>query len=179
MRHFALALALIASPAHSAAPSRDLVKAFAALQRDDARVNEIGYRLATGNAQYCRDARPTVGLLLLDAGAYNVPANIRAVLGISGDFAIQAVAKGSPAQSAGLAAGDELLELEGNRPDVLVRGVSPAEQVRLGFLHDEIEARLAESGSVGLRFGSRPVILKGIAACHAHFELATSGKVTT
>ncbi|PLK27024.1 M48 family metallopeptidase [Novosphingobium sp. TH158] len=181
MRGIALSLALLAAPVLAAPvlaaePSPGLVAAFRALQADDAQINAIGYRLAAANAPFCADVRGASGLLLLDAAAYHVPANIRSAMRLTGDFAVQAVAPRSPAARAGILAGEELQAVDGKPPAVIADGISPEAQVRLNFLHDEIEAALSAGRELTLRLGGRTVTLSGAPACHAHFELATSGK---
>ncbi|MFM5931840.1 MAG: M48 family metalloprotease [Novosphingobium sp.] len=173
----ALALVLgAAGPSYAAEPSAQLVAVVRALQADDARINAIGFRLVSANARWCPDTRQASGLLLLDAAAFNVPASIRSAMALNGDFAVQAVAPGSPAAAAGIQPGEELLALDGRTVADISAGVAPQNQVRLNFVHDEIETALDRRGRVSLHFARRHVDLHGVPACHAHFELATSGK---
>ncbi|MFM5908276.1 MAG: M48 family metalloprotease [Novosphingobium sp.] len=172
----ALAVALSMAPAARAAePSPQLVAVVRALQADDARINAIGFRLASVNSAFCPDVRQASGLLLLDAAAFNVPSSIRLAMALKGDFAVEAVAPRSPAERAGIRPGEELLAIDGRALAVLSAGIAPQNQVRLGFLHDEIETALDRRGQVSLQFAARTVDLRGVPACHAHFELATSG----
>ena len=167
----ALAL-LLAPPGPALARTPDeTAAALAALQRDDARLLAIGWRLATGNARFCADARPSIGLLLQDMAGYADPAAMRAAAGIEGDIAVQAVAPGSPAAVAGLRA---------NRPVVAVDGAAlaslPAEDRsdwrRLAAIHATIERSLAEDGEVVLTLGDgRELALAGVPACPGRFEL--------
>lgn len=168
------ALALLLALAHPAlAESRDdtPAAALAALQHADARLLAIGWRLATGNARYCENARPAVGLLLQDMAGYAEPEAMRKAAGIDGPVAVQAVAPGSPAGAAGLRANDEIVAI-----DRVETAALPAEEAsdwrRLARLHAMIEASLTEDGKVRvtLRDG-REIALTGVPACPSRFEL--------
>lgn len=152
-----------------------LADAFRGLQADDERVNAIGFRIITANAPFCDERTSATGLLLTDIAAYRSPRDIRDVLGLSGDIAVQAVAPGSPAGRAGIVAGSELLAIDGNAPAVLA-GRTPGSTTRLNALHDYIEVMVGRAGEVrlGLKDGTRS--LRGVPACHVHFELTTDGK---
>src|SRR5690606_21644740 len=109
-----LALLLaVAQPALAETREEAAAAALAALQQSDARLLAVGWRLATGNAAYCSDARPAVGLLLQDMVGYAEPEAMRKAAGIAGPIAVQAVAPGSPAEAAGLRANDEITAIDG------------------------------------------------------------------
>ena len=146
-----------------------------ALQGDDARVNAIGFRLITANALFCSERRAATGLLLTDAASYRNPQDIRAALGLSGDFAVQAVAPGSPAAQAGIAAGAEIFAIDGSPPAALA-SFTPGGTGRLNALHEGIESAAEGSRTVRLRLSTGESVLRGVPACHVHFELTTSGK---
>ncbi len=145
------------------------------LQADDHRVNAIGFRLITANAPFCDERRPATGLLLADMATYRDPQAIRSALGLTGDFAVQAVAPGSPAAEAGIAAGAELLTIDGNPPAGLA-SFTPGGTGRLNALHERIESAVDGAREVRLRLTDRTAELRGVAACHVHFELTTDGK---
>ncbi len=169
-------------PAAQSSPTPDLVElrsALARLQADDTRLLSIGWRLAQANAPLCPDPLPAVGLLPLDARSFNHPEDIRAALGIGGEFAVQAVAAGSPAATAELKAGDELVGIDGvafaGLPDVPAGSFS-----RLAALQTRIENQLSEKGALALQLrgadgSSREVTLQGVATCRSRFELLTEG----
>jgi hypothetical protein len=170
-------LALFGVTAH-AGPAEDRA-ALAALQLDDARLQSIGWRLATGNARYCADAAPAVGLLLQDAANYDAPARMRAAAGIEGDVAVQAVAEGSPSAAGGLQANDEILAIDGESMAALP-AAKPGSWQRLTGLHDRIDASLAQDGAVTLEWrrgaeAPRTTMLAGMPACPGRFELLDSG----
>lgn len=152
-----------------------LIEAVRALQADDARINDIGYRLITANAPFCEERRPATGLLLADAGSYRSPQDIRAVLGLTGDFAVQAVALGSPAAQAGIVAGAEVFAIDGSPPAALAK-FTPGGTGRINALHERIETAVEGTREVRLRLAGRDIALRGVSACHVHFELTTNGK---
>ncbi|WP_310533949.1 M48 family metalloprotease [Novosphingobium sp.] len=145
------------------------------LQIDDHRVNAIGFRLITANAPFCNERRPATGLLLADMATYRDPGAIRAAMGLKGDFAVQAVAPGSPAAEAGIVAGAELFTIDGTPPGALA-SFTPGGTGRLNALHERIESAVEGAGEVRLRLTDRTSALRGVTACHVHFELTTDGK---
>ena len=174
---FVGALALSAPAAFAGLPEDRA--ALAQLQREDARLQSIGWRLATGNARFCSDAAPAIGLLLQDMANYGSPAKMRRAAGIAGDVAVQATAAGSPAEAVGLAANDAILAIDG----AAMAALPPAKAAdwrRLTGLHDRIDASLADDGRVALewrRVGgeARTTTIIGVPACPGRFELLDSG----
>lgn len=150
-----------------------------AWQAHDARLMALGWRLARANAVYCRDSQNAVGLMLTDFHRFKEPARASAAVGVFSGVAIEAVASGSPAEAAGLRAGDTLLAIGG-------AGIGPA-PARLpkgkffhDLLHDRIDAELARTGSVTLRLaqpgrGPRDVAVSGQSVCRGRFTLISSG----
>ncbi|MGN6498032.1 MAG: PDZ domain-containing protein, partial [Tsuneonella sp.] len=153
-------------------------EALADLQADDARLQSIGWRLVTGNARFCPDAHPAIGLLLQDMANYGAPDAMRAAAGIAGDVAVEAVAAGSPAARAGLAPNDEVLAIDGASMAALPPAKAGDWQ-RLTSLHDRIDAALAADGSVALRWrdgaGEHNTAIAGVPACPTRFELLARG----
>lgn len=164
------------------APGNDLAElrtALAGLQTDDTRLLSIGWKLASANAAYCADAQPSVGLLPLDARTFRKPEEIREALGIGGEFAVQAVASGSPAALAEFHPGEELLAI-GSEPFSSLPDVPAGSFQRLAALQSRIEAVLAEKGELDVEVqapGATPrrVTLHGVAACRSRYELLTDG----
>lgn len=147
--------------------------ALARLQHDDARLQTVGWQLATANAAYCRDAAPAIGLLLLDARQFDRPRAVRSVLGMAGDIAVEAVAEGSPAAMAGLLPGEEIVAIDGQSTAIAAAPASQADEWQ-----DRIGRKLAQGGKItlGLRDASgtvRQVMLAGKAACQVPFALET------
>lgn len=173
-------IAVLAPWLAAATPVAETSRALAALQADDAHLHTIGWRLVTGNAPFCNDAVPAVGLLLQDMLNYDNPAPVRDAAGITGDIAVQATAAGSPAALADLRPNDEVLAINGDDMAALP-AVPPGDYRRLKALHDRIDAALAQQGTVTLtisRAGQpvRDVTLSGVRACPGRFELKTAGR---
>ncbi|OGS52278.1 MAG: hypothetical protein A3J40_03275 [Erythrobacter sp. RIFCSPHIGHO2_12_FULL_63_10] len=169
-----LACTLPAS-ANAAPDPQTTEAAHARFQARDQLLQDIGWRLVTGNARFCTP-RPIIGLQLQDMASYGDPAGVRQALGLVGDFAVQTAARGSPAELAGLKANDEVLAIDGH---LLAQDAAETrlDWRRLAQAHERISAVLAASGAVTLtmRDGSRPA-LTGVAACPSRFELADKGK---
>lgn len=164
-------LALAASPAF-AGPAEDRA-ALQSLRADDARLQAIGWNLATGNASFC-DARPAIGLLVQDMANFSDPAGVRAAAGIAGDVAAQAVVPGSPAALAGIEAGDEIVSIDG-RAMADLPPVKPGDWRRLYGLFDAVDAALDRGGSVQIGWrdaeGMHEASIAGVPACRTRFEL--------
>ncbi|WP_454598131.1 PDZ domain-containing protein [Qipengyuania sp. SM2507] len=180
----ALALAsatpLAAQPLHApaAAVTAEPLGEVADLQARDTRLFAAGWRLVTGNAPFCDSAAPAIGMLLHDAAAYSEPAQVRSELRLSGDIGVQAVAPGSPAALAGIAANDTLLSLGGQVLDEAFPRSDPEWQ-RLVNIKDRLDSALTEE-PVALEW-ARPdaaaaqASIAGIPACASRFEVLASG----
>lgn len=159
----------------------ELAQSLARLQARDRQLIDVGWRLTTGNAAFCADARPSVGLLLQDMAGYGRGADdIRTLLGLQGDIAVEAVATGSPAWRAGLQANDSVLILDDQDMTTLPAPDGPAWQ-RLTGLHDRIDASLADDGQLLLtsqRGNEKPAIsqIEAVPACPSRFEVLDSGR---
>jgi len=171
-----LAAALVLAPARARAetPAAAPPPAFAQLQALDGRVQSVGWRLVRGNARYCHDVAPAVGLLLQDLAGYADPGPIRAAVGGVGDIAVEAIAAGSPAERAQLAPNDPLEAVAG-QPVASLPAARPGDYARLAGLHDRIDAALRAHGQVELVRYGKPLTLVGEPACVTRFEVLTSG----
>lgn len=179
IRQLAGALLMVVAPATAMAANPDYSEALAALQAKDARLQSIGWRLATGNAPYCAGARLALGLLVQDVTTYNEPNEVRRAAGLAGDIAVQAVADGSPAQRAGLRSNEEILAIAGT--PVAALPASP-HQGRIPAIDRAIAEQLARTGAVTLRLRgagtpAREVTLSGVNACPGQFEIVTGRTV--
>lgn len=151
--------------------------ALAALQADDLRLQSVGWRLATGNAPFCRDAPAAIGLLMQDMAGYGRPDAIRSAAGITGDIAVQASAAGSPADLAGLTANTEILAI-GDIPVSDLPAAKSGNWQRLLMLNDWLSAAL-EAGPARLTLlengttVTREIV--GVPACRSRFELLDDG----
>lgn len=154
-------------------PQRAAIEEF---QRIDQKLQDVGWALVRGNAEFCANSAPAIGLQLHDVASYGTPAEVRSALGLSGDFAVQTAARGSPAAMSGA--------FTPNREIVIVGAETPAnwesdgasDWRRLARLHDYVDEVLAEQGgiAIGLANGST-VALTAVPACATRFELNPSG----
>jgi hypothetical protein len=178
-----LSVFAVASPERLSARSnspQNVANALAALQRDDARLQSIGWRLSADNAQFCVEAQPAIGLLLQDMTAYGNPQAMRTATGISGDIAVQAVAGDSPAAHSGLLANEEVLALADTDIAALTAGQigkDPA-SARLARIYALIDRILARDGQISMRLRAadgqeRSITIAGQPVCPSQFELRT------
>lgn len=170
----ALALALLPASAQAVSPVPPHPTALQQLQSLDVRVQSIGWRLAHGNAPFCREVAPGIGLLLQDLAGYADPESLRTALMASGDIAVQAVAAGSPAASAGLAPNDPLSAVAGQE-SAAIPPAKPGDYARLAGLHDRIDVALASTGQVELVRYGKTLTIVGEPVCVTRFEMLSSG----
>lgn len=85
-----------------------------AVRTVDARMANIGWRLATANAALCRELQPAPGFQLhaIDQYGGDVQADARAAFGFARPVQVEAVVPNSPAARAGVAADDALLAVD-------------------------------------------------------------------
>ncbi len=139
------------------------------LQRDDAFVQTIGWRLSHANARFCARAAPGIGLLLGDAQTYYDPAAVREAYGLAGDIAVAAAAADAPAARAGL---------DANRAIAAVAGTPVGPPTRKGRwdrvwgLQTLLEQTVAATGEVTLMLADgRSVTVPGAPSCAVRFIL--------
>ncbi|XUU61461.1 hypothetical protein ACRAQ6_04090 [Erythrobacter sp. HA6-11] len=146
--------------------------AFAARLARDQRLQDLGWRLATANAQFCSDAAPSIGLQLLDTASFRRPDAIRKELGLAHDFAVLTVASGSPAEGAGLKSLEAITHINGFE----LAGwavTEPFHWQRTERAHDLLETMLVLHGEVRISRPDKPdVTVAGQPACPTRFELA-------
>ncbi|MEZ5695654.1 MAG: M48 family metallopeptidase [Sphingomonadaceae bacterium] len=178
----------LATPLASQAPARaesaaTLLQtdraALSAQQREEARFHALAWRLVTGNAAFCANSAPAIGLVLQDVESFAAPARIRAATGIGGDIFVHVVVPGSPADKAGLRVGDEILAI-GSRPVSDFPSSQQERWRRQVALQDALDAGLAATGTAVLRWRRGSSVAKesrflGQPACPSRFELRTDG----
>jgi hypothetical protein len=156
------------------------------LRQDDLRVGLVAYRLALAGAPLCAERYPLTGLLYHHLAEYE-PADrklMAARYGLDRGPGILTVMAGTPAERAGLVAGDVLLAVNG-RP--LPSGASAAAEPKrerwrrlADEAEDEIEAALRQ-GPADLRVLRQgreiPLRLGSIPACLGRVRLARSTQV--
>ncbi|KUR72156.1 hypothetical protein AQZ52_02350 [Novosphingobium fuchskuhlense] len=157
-----LAAALACAPPSAAQPVDEL-------QQADALVQTIGWRLSHANAAYCPRGAPGIGLLLGDVQTFADPAVAREAYGLTGDVAVAAVAAGSPADAAGLAANAVVTAIDG-----MVIGPAPrrGSWARVWALQTRLEQVAARDGKVALTLdGGRLVTVAAAPTCAVRFIL--------
>ncbi|MEM6908885.1 MAG: hypothetical protein AAF494_09420 [Pseudomonadota bacterium] len=181
---FGLATAgLEAGPA--LAKPRDLAKvdlaaeraAIEQFQRTDQLLQDVGWQLIRGNAPFCPKVIASVGLQLQDLASYGGPEIARAALGLTGDFAVQTAARGSPAALSGAFARNREIALLGKTDPNRWDAGDRLDWRRLTRVHDFIDVALSKERA--LEFGFRDgtaVSLAPVQVCATRFELMGKGK---
>jgi hypothetical protein len=170
---------LLAAPIASQTPKVDYAAERAAIaryQNADQRLQDVGWQLARGNVGFCPRVVPSIGLQLQDMASYGSPAIARAALGLTGDFAVQTAARGSPAAASGaFTRNREITRLEQHDPNSWPASGAMHWQ-RLVVAHDHIEAELAERGGIAVGFADGGAAqVQPVAVCATRFELLGEG----
>lgn len=181
MRALLAGAPLLAAPlaAQSPAPAIDYTAERAAIahyQDTDQRLQDVGWRLAHGNVGFCPKVVASIGLQLGDMASYRAPQIARAALGLTGDFAVQTAARGSPAALSGaFNRNREITGLEGMNPNTLPAGKAMDWQ-RLVRAHDHVEAMLTEHGGITITFADgTSARVQPVEVCATRFELMGEG----
>jgi len=155
----------------------DYAASLVRLQALDARVQNIGWRLAHGNARFCAATRPAIGLLIQDLMGYNQPAQARAALAVPVDFAVQAAARGGPAQRAGLSANQPILAIDGHDLSKLARNAK-AIFLRLRSVEMALQSSLDSNGAAKLLIAGKPqaVTIASEEICNTRFAVRPSNR---
>jgi len=158
----------------------DLVAERAAIenfQALDQKLQNVGWKLARGNAAFCARTTLSVGLQLQDLASYGGPDIARAALGMTGDFAVQTAARGSPAALSGdFARNREIVRLDDARPNAWAAEKRRYWE-RLTRVHDRIDMALEQNGVIAFGFADGSVAqLNPVSVCATRFELAGEGK---
>jgi hypothetical protein len=150
--------------------------AIARFQDADQRLQDVGWQLARGNVGFCPKVVPSIGLQLQDMASYGAPDIARKALGLSGDFAVETAARGSPAAASGaLTRNREIVALERFDPNQWPAGAKMDWQ-RLVLAHDHIEAMLTEHGGIAVGFADGSTVrLQPAEVCATRFELMGEG----
>lgn len=134
----------------------------------------IGYRLATSNAALCDRLEPSTGIKLHTLDQFNdsVRDAAKAHFNFESPLAVEGIVSGSPAEAAGLRAGDSIVRIgsidsaqSAGKVGTTQRLVA-AEQALAAFpIHDAVPVEILRKGET-LRFTIQPVL-----ACRSRFEL--------
>ncbi|MCZ8368825.1 MAG: hypothetical protein O9293_02460 [Porphyrobacter sp.] len=182
MRKAALAATLLAGPLAAQAPQPAQIDyaaeraAIARFQDADQRLQDVGWRLARANAPFCLSIVPSIGLQLQDMASYGVPAIARKALGLTGDFAVQTAARGSPAALSGeFPRNREIARLVTLDPNTLP-AATRFEWKRLAKVHGHIGAMLTEHGDIAITFADGETArVQPVEVCASRFELMGDG----
>lgn len=156
---------------------------FHVVTRLDERVQTAGWRLAHGNREFCPEVTPATGMLLQDLQGWERPDQARAAFGVSPStqVVVGAVAAGSPAQQAGLRAGEPVRTIVDTVTDSDLPPAAPGSFARQIALFDLVDTSLARNGWVVIGVddadgGGRFVRIPGKLACTSRFEIQTGGE---
>lgn len=168
------------SPAPAELGDVDLAAERAAIERFqavDRKLQDIGWKLARSNAQYCSERTLSTGLQLQDMASYGRPEIARAALGLAGDFAVQTAATGSPAGEHGaFRPNREVTRVGAIDPNALEAG-DRLDWRRLARVHDALEQQFDRSGRIRIEFaGGEYAHLTPVFVCTTRFELAGKGE---
>ncbi|MBV7258648.1 hypothetical protein [Erythrobacter crassostreae] len=146
-------------------------------QELDQRLQDVGWKLARSNADFCQETAPSIGLQLQDMASYGSPDIARKALGLIQDFAVQTAAQGSPsALSGAFWRNREIVEADGANMSEW-----PASERldwrRLVRAHDALDTGLTSNGEVTFRFSdASKETVKPVTVCRTRFELSGEGE---
>ncbi|MEP2735339.1 MAG: hypothetical protein ABJP34_03490 [Erythrobacter sp.] len=153
------------------------LSSFQVFQAKNQRLQDIGWKLAQGNAPYCSKLQPSIGVTLRDAASFSRPERIRQMYGLTGSFAIETVAKSSPAYKAQIRPNRELTAINGAQINSWALTQKRLEWRRLKRAHDTLDAALEGNAQVVLMFGDSDIRqLTGTSVCATRFEVKSGGK---
>jgi hypothetical protein len=146
--------------------------AIARYQDANQRLQDTGWRLARANAAFCPRVIASIGLQVQDMASYGAPDVARAALGLTRDFAVNAVAAGSPAALSGqFNRNREIVGLESFDPNGWP-AAPPMAWERTTRAHDHIDAMLVEHGGITIAFadGAEARVIP-VEVCATRFDL--------
>ncbi|MEO0642892.1 MAG: hypothetical protein AAFY47_05665 [Pseudomonadota bacterium] len=176
----ALACAALAPGAAQKLEDVDLAAERAAIgkfQDRDQRLQDIGWQMIRGNAEFCERVIPSIGLQLQDTASYGRPDIAKAALELEGAFAVQTAAAGSPAALSGaFVRNREITDIAAADPNGWEAG-KRMHWERLARAHDWIDTALAETGEVTIGFADGPpVTIQPVEVCATRFEILGDSK---
>lgn len=149
-----------------------------ALAAQEARVAAIGLRLATANARACAAPQPLTGMVLHDIASYAPAERQRAAqaFGLSSGFGVRLVVPGSPADIAGIRAGDDIIALEQQDLSSFAADLigSTGSAARSESFAAKLAAALASGpAALTLRRGQQQftLSLRGVSGCGGKFSV--------
>jgi hypothetical protein len=177
------AAAMLAPAPVTAAPDPTAINyaaeraAIVRFQQHDQRLQDVGWRLVRSNAAFCSRVVSSIGLQMQDMASYGEPAIARAAIGITGDFAVQTAARGSPADLAGgFTRNREIVRLERFDPNQW-EAENRLDWQRLARAHAHVEAMLTEHNGIEITFADGAAIkVSPQEVCATRFELMGGGR---
>ncbi|MEP5034456.1 MAG: M48 family metallopeptidase [Parasphingorhabdus sp.] len=163
-------------------PVPEAIQSLQALQKLDQRLHNVGYRLASANAEFCPTTISNLGLLIHDIDQYGNKSMARRAFGFDHPIAINAIALGSPAALAQLAVGDNIIDIAGQPIENIMvdqqkLADEKAEYRRIAAVKDHL-AQSAASGEVALTLTREnqkySEILKAARTCPSQFQIRVS-----
>ena len=167
-------------------PSTTVPPSFAGFHAKDQKLQRIGRKLALGNAAYCKDAAPSIGLTFIDMRGFARPAEMRRAFNWASEIGIATVPPPHephwPGRITKIIAAPSPRALE---QITAIDGVEvnawPSEERldwrRLKRVHDAVDASLADNGSVMLtNLQGVSIEVVGVPACRSRFEVKAGGK---
>ena len=178
----ALALILSAMGCTSASAAAPPLDRFERLQAQDLRVARVSYRLSIANAARCGETlAPQLGFVVHGIAQYGLADREAAArrFGLGTRTGVMAVIEGSPAQNAGLMAGDQLISVNGRALPTEIEAAAPSRATV-----DQAQSQLIEEarrGAVTLRVagqsGERDVTFVAAHGCPSTVELIAGNEV--
>lgn len=172
-----LGLATIAT----SAPNPDEVKAYQALVEQDVRIATIGYRLAAANAPFCKKLERNPGWVLQDERQYPNLETVRTALAFREPVSVAGLVAGGPADTAGIAAGDGLLGMNGVTWNWSTRASKAKSAQRIEDVQEQFRSALMTNGAIEVKLetasGPRTFKLNPPAICASRFWIDTKSKL--
>ena len=172
---------ICASTVALAAPKQQDIDAYRALVVQDARLANVGYRLAKANAPFCPHKERNPGWVLHSYRQYPDRETAQAAFAFPMPVAIAALVEGGPAQAAGLQVGESFTDLPGG----VWWGGERVEHKPDSLLVETINARIwalfRTSEVIRLPIGSKSgeadrwVDLAPPLVCESSFSISTDG----
>lgn len=152
-------------------------RSIAYYQLHDQRLQDVGWRLVRGNAEFCERTIPSIGLQLQDATTFGAPDIARQALSLTGDFAVATSAQGSPSEVSGALSRNREVTHLGNTDLNALAIKRGAKWERLSRAHDLLDQLLSrgEPISITLTTGDSANIAP-VSVCAGRFELAADSK---
>lgn len=157
----------------------DLARERAAIghfQALDQRLQDVGWKLVSGNSPFCEKTIPSIGLQLQDMASYGSPEIARRALDLSGSFAVQTSARGSPSSANGsFVTNREIASIAGEDLNAWEAGARLHWQ-RLTKTHDHVDTVLRRDRAITVGFADgESVSIEPVTVCATRFELMGDG----